>query len=495
MSLQSLSAALLLIPALPLLFAAVSLMVRKTVLDRVLLFGWPIFQAVAALYLLSRQQEQPVIAHNTGNFDGGVAIAFAADVTTSLLLLVTAVATFAAVWFMTATNETQYRFAPSLIFILIGGVNGALMTADLFNLFVFIEVMLLPSYALIAITGGFKRIGIGRMFVIINLVTSTILVIGVGFVYGTFGSVNLGVLAGAGNDNPGLAVALGVVLLALAIKAGAVPVHGWLPNSYPGTSAGMMALFSGLHTKVGVYAVMRVYFVTFETPPDYQVVITVVVVATMLVGAFLSIGQAYGRGILAYQMVSGVGHILLAVVIGTALAVSAGLFYMVHHIITMGALLLLFGAVEQFYGPLRLNRFSGLMKQEPVIAFLAAFGLLSLAGLPPTSGLFGKINLMFATTDSPWAGWLIAAVLIASLFTIVALIRLWKDVFYGDRSERYLHGETRIVPASLIAPGAFLIVVSVAMFVFAGTLQEVTDWAGTVFMDREAYQQAILEAP
>ncbi len=495
MSLQTLSAALLLFPALPLLLAAVTVVIRNKTVDRVLLFVWPVLQFAAAAYLLVRQQEQPVLGHNTGGFEGGVAIAVAADPTTSILLMVTAIATFAAVWFMTASQETQYRFAAGLIFMLVGGVNGALITADLFNLFVFIEVMLLPSYALIAITGGLKRLGVGRMFVVVNLVTSTILVMGVGLVYGSAGTVNLAALAGMGTENPVVGAALTLVMLALAIKAGAVPVHGWLPSAYPGTSAGMMALFSGLHTKVGVYAVMRVYFVCFETPPQWQWVITVVVIATILVGSLLSLGQNYGRGVLAYQMVSGVGHILLAIVIFSAAAISSGLFYLVHHIITMGALLLLFGAIEQYYGPMRLNRFSGFLQQEPLIAFLAAFGLLSLAGLPPTSGLWGKLNLMFAATDTPQAALLITVILLGSLLTLLALMRLYKDIFYGNQSERYLHVPSNQIPFRSVAPGAFMILLSVAMFVFAGPVQDITDQAGSVFLDRAQYQQSILETP
>ena len=145
-----------------------------------------------------------------------------------------------------------------------GGANGALLTGDLFNLFVFVEVMLLPSYALIAMTGGWRRLGVGRLFVVVNLLTSTVLLAGVGFVYASAGAVNIAALAGAASEDGRVAAALGIVVMALCIKAGAVPVHGWLPRAYPGTSAGVMALFSALHTKVALYAVIRIWATAFD---------------------------------------------------------------------------------------------------------------------------------------------------------------------------------------------------------------------------------------
>ncbi|WP_397333880.1 proton-conducting transporter membrane subunit [Ornithinimicrobium sp. INDO-MA30-4] len=180
------------------------------------------------------------------------------------MIFVTSATVAIGLWFLTQTGEDRFRFVPALALMLIAGVNGALLTGDLFNLFVFVEVMLLPSYALIAITGTWRRLGIGRLFVIVNLTTSTILLVGVGFVYASAGTVNLAELAGVAQDNPTVSLAVSVVLLSLAIKAGVVPVHGWMPRSYPATSAGIMALFSFVHSKVALYAIYRIYSITFQ---------------------------------------------------------------------------------------------------------------------------------------------------------------------------------------------------------------------------------------
>ena len=151
--------------------------------------------------------------------------------------------------------------------MLVGGVNGALLTADLFNLFVFIEVMLLPSYGLFVLSANrrepLRRVDGARLYVTLNLLTSTILVAGIGFVYGVTGTVNLAVLAGAAAEDDRAALAAALILFALSIKASVVPMHGWLAKAYPATSPAVTALFAALHTKVALYAIFRVYSVVY----------------------------------------------------------------------------------------------------------------------------------------------------------------------------------------------------------------------------------------
>src|SRR5690554_5925799 len=164
------------------------------------------------------------------------------------MLTATSLLIGASAWFGVVTGEDRSPFFPALVAVLAAGVYGALLTADVFNLFVFIEVMLLPSYGLIAITGGWKRLKAGRLYVTVNLLTSTVYLIGVGLMYGAAGSVHLGKLAGAARESDLVAAAGGVMILALLVKAAVVPAHGWLTRTYPDTSPTVTALFSGLHT-------------------------------------------------------------------------------------------------------------------------------------------------------------------------------------------------------------------------------------------------------
>ncbi|MEV4902146.1 proton-conducting transporter membrane subunit [Citricoccus sp. NPDC055426] len=517
--------------AVPLLGAGLSVILRRRLVDRGLLVGVPALAVAGAVALMLFHRETPVVATAIGSFEGGIAIPLVSDMLAALMLATTGLATAAAGWFLTVTGEARLRFVPALALLLMTGVNGALLTGDLFNLFVFVEVMLLPSYALIAVTGTWRRLGLGRMFVIVNLVTSLILLMGVGLVYGSAGTVNLAVLAGRAAEDPQVALAVTVVLLALAIKAGVVPVHGWMPRAYAGTSAGIMALFSALHTKVSLYAIFRLYFTAFEpgtTPAGASgasgasepgtgmgetvaVVIAVVVLVTMVLGALGSLGEQRFRGVLAFQMVAGVGHILIGVAVASPAAVTAGLFYLVHHVITMASLLTTVGAVEHTYGTGVLGRLSGVMHRERLTAVLVALGLLSLAGLPPTSGLWGKFGLGLAVADSgaespAWQTPLfLIAIVVSSVVTLVALQRLWGGSFAGAPLRRYWPAargggrdealpldSTVRVPLRLLAPGVMMMGVSLALFVCAGFLMPFVDSATAGLFDTGPYIEAVL---
>ncbi len=523
--------------AVPLIGAGLSVMVRRTMLDRILLIAIPAAAVAAGIALMLHHRDVPVLATAIGDFAGGIAIPLVSDTLTALMLVTTGLATGASTWFLTQTGEDRIRFLPALALLLMTGVNGALLTGDLFNLFVFVEVMLLPSYALIAVTGTWRRLGLGRMFVIVNLVTSLILLMGVGMVYGAAGTVNLAVLAGRAGEDPQVALAVTVVLLALCIKAGVVPVHGWLPRAYAGTSAGIMALFSALHTKVSVYAVFRIYMTAFAPNADGSVaaeansmatavgvVLAVVVLLTMVLGSLGSLGERRFRGVLAFQMVAGVGHILIGVAVASPAAVAAGLFYLVHHVITMASLLTTVGAVEHVYGTGSLGRLSGLMRRERLAAVLVALGLLSLAGLPPTSGLWGKLGLGLAVAGGPGGtggagaaaadgnaemAWqtpvFLAAIVLASVVTLVALQRLWVGSFAGAPMRRFWPAapaggrgeprslpETLRIPGALLAPGVTMMALSVALFAFAGPLMPFVETAADGLFETGPYVEAVL---
>lgn len=495
----------------PLLGAAALVVVRRRPVEVAVMLGAPLLVALGALWLLAFHRTVPVLSHAVGGFSDVLAIPFVSDTLSAVMLLVTALSTLAASVFLVLTGEARYRFVPPLVLLLSAGVNGALLTGDLFNLFVWVEVMLMPSYALIALTGTWRRLGIGRLFVLVNLLTSTLLLIGVGFVYGTAGTVNLAALAGAGGENPVTAAALAVVLLALAVKGGMVPVHSWLPRAYPATSAGIMALFSALHTKVALYAIYRIVAVAFGDELPFLTVFAVLVLATILVGAFSTAAATRVRTAMGHQMVTGVGHILLGLVLLTQLSVTAGILYLVHHVISMSSLLLTIGALEHTYGSGRLDRLSGLARREPWVMAVMALGMFSLVGLPPTSGLWGKVGLLQApsqqiTDGDAVLGWAaLCAVVLASVGSMLGLQRVWRHLAWGEDMTTYrpddpttgrgeeqpLPDEVR-VPRRLLAPGAAMIALSMALFAGIGVVLPSIDVAATDLLDVEAYVEAVI---
>ena len=474
--------------------AALAVVSPWRVLRDALALAIPALGTVAGIWLFVTTAQHGTIAHSVGLFTGGVAIPFAADTLSAVMIVAASIVAFASNWFALVVGETRARFYPALTLMLLGGVYGALLTADLFNLFVFIEVMLLPSYGLITMTGSWSRLAGGRMFVLVNLLTSTVLLIGVSIVYGVIGTVNLAALAGAAKGNGPLTVAMGLVVLALSVKSGLFPVHTWLPRTYPGTSAAVMGLFSGLHTKVAVYALYRIYVVVFDLDQRWAWTIIIFCVVSMLVGSFAGLAEHAMRRIIAYQMVTGMPYIVVMLAFSAddpTRAVAAGIVYMVHHMITVGSLVLTAGAIEETYGTDLLSRLDGLARRDPLVAAVFAMGAFSIVGFPPFSGLWGKVLVVTEIARAgDWHAWLVIAVIIVASFgALLSMIRLWREVFWGGNVQL---PDGLYVPLTKLAPGAALIVVSVGMFIAGGALIDAAMTAASGLLDVSGYQHAIL---
>lgn len=500
-----------LIAVLPLILAGVTTVVPGRILHRALLLLVPFLTGLCGIWLLSEHLDgTPVLVAQVGGFIPGVAIPFVSDTLTAVMLTVTGLTTVVVLWFAMRTKEATLAYFTPLVLILIGGVNGGLLTGDIFNLFVWVEVMLLPSYALLAMTGTWRRLGVGRLFLAVNLVTSAVFLIGIALLYAAAGSVNIAALHGAATDDPRVALGAATVLLALTIKAGAAPVHGWLPRAYAGTSAAIMALFAGLHSKLALYAIYRIYSVVFDASQRWVWLLLAVALGSILLGSWASFGGNTIRRVLAFQMVAGVGYILLGVAISTAAAFAAGLFYLVHHILTIGALLLAAGAVEKTYGTAHLVRLSNLLRRERALAWIVALGLLSLVGFPPSSGFWGKVSLVLAAgeTDPLVARVTIGVIILASIISLLALQHLWHEVFWGPKMELYrpadplLHDGDAKRPVALpdwvripfadLMPAAAMLGLSLAVFLAAGPLFDIAAVAVDGLLDPTEYVRAVL---
>lgn len=457
----------------------------------------PVGTLLGGVWLFGYTAAHGTIAHSVGLYIGGVAIPLAGDQFAAVMIVTTSAVAFAANWFALVVGETRARFYPALATMLLSGVMGALLTADLFNFFVFIEVMLLPSYGLLAMTGTWARLSAGRAFVLVNLATSTLLLVGVAIVYGVVGTVNIAALRGAAAGHGPATVAMGIVVIAMVVKAGLFPVHTWLPRSYPQTSASVMALFSALHTKVAVFILFRIYVVIFELDTRWTTLIIVVCIASMIVGSFAGLAENSMRRVLAYQMVNGMPMIMvmLAFTAGNEkAALAAGILYMLHHMITVASLILSAGAVEETYGKDVLSKLSGIARRDPLVAAVFAAGAFSLVGFPPFSGLWAKVylivNIAAAQTVAGWV--VIAVVILASFAAFQAVLRIWRKVFWGGEMNKQRIPENLRVPLARIAPGAALAIVSFGMFIFAGPLVSVALSAADSLVDVPGYVSAVL---
>ncbi len=416
----------------PLLLGGILFVVpSKHPLQAILGMGTLLAVLAGAITVLWVTSGGTVVAHQISLWPEGIAIAFVADTFSALILTAGALVAVISFQYMLASGESLSPSIPALVLILIGGVSGALLTADLFNLFVFIEVMLLPSYGLLIFLSRRGDMAASRLYVVVNLLASTLFLAGVGLIYAVQGTVNLAALAGAGDD-PATAIAVAVCLAAIAVKAAVFPVHGWLTRAYSSASPAVAALFSGLHTKVAVYVVYRMSAVIFEGDSTWMAAILLVASLTLVVGAFAALGERDIRPLLLFQMVSGIGFILVGVGLFTPLGLTAGIVYMVHHMVVMGSLLLTASAIEHTYGSGRLDRVAGLRTREQLVTGVFVIGALSLAGLPPFSGFVAKYALVLAGAD---AGVVVVAglLIVVSLFVLMAMMKVWAQMFNGKR--------------------------------------------------------------
>ncbi|WFE29406.1 monovalent cation/H+ antiporter subunit D family protein [Solwaraspora sp. WMMD791] len=397
--------------------------------------GWLATSAAVVVdgaVLLASTRDGDVIAERIGGWPAGIAISLAADTLSALLIVTVAVVQLACGVFAAGSGDDRRPFFVPLVLITSAGAYGAFLTADLFNLFVMVEVMLVPSYVLLTTGGGRERITAGRVYVTVNLLASTIFLAGVGLVYAVAGTVDLGELAGAGATGSGeLVVAGAVVLLALAVKAAVVPLHGWLPRSYPYAPPTVTVLFSGILTKVGVYAILRIVAVVYDGAVQYQWLIGIAAVVTMVIGVLGALGEHTMRTVLAFHMVSQIGYLLIGLALFSPAALTAAIFFLVQYILVKAALFLSAGAVTVGYGTDRLDRLGGLAAVHRLLALAYIGAALSLAGMPPFSGFLAKFLLLrAAAADGDYLIFTVAVVV--SLGTLISMIKIWDLVFWGE---------------------------------------------------------------
>ena len=481
--------------ALPLIVSAVTALSPWKWLNDALAVIIPAINLLMGVWLYGYTRENGTISHVIGLYQGGVGISFAADTFSAVMIVTTMIVALMSNWFAIAVGETQSRYYAPLSLVLVTGVSGALLTADLFNFFVMIEVMLLPSYGLIAMTGTRHRLLSARMFVLVNLAASTMLVLGVGYLYAVTGAVNLAALQGVAAGGGPATVAAGIVVIAIAAKAGVFPVYTWLPRTYPSTSAAVMGLFSGLHTKVAVYMLFRIWVILFDMDPRWNTLLIVVMVISMIIGGYAGLAESTMRRVLAYQMVNGMPFILIMLAFtqdDARYALAAGLLYTLHHMITIAALVLNSGAIEETYGTGTMAKLSGIARRDPWTSAVFVAGAFSIVGFPPFSGLFGKVTVvMAAATAGDWRSWVaITAIIVASFGALLSMMRMWQRVFWGRPMQNY--PEALNVRVGFMLPSAVLMVLSLCMFIFGGEMWEITTTAVDDLLNVDAYTSAAL---
>ncbi|WP_406247748.1 Na+/H+ antiporter subunit D [Microbacterium sp. M] len=502
------SALVPLLVALPLLGAAVTLVFGRS--PRLQIFVTAATLAavavIAAILLVVVDGGEP-LAVSVGGWPVPFGIILYVDRLAALLVLVSSIVLVAVLLFSIGqgaadgTDETPISiFNPSYL-ILAAGIFNAFIAGDLFNLYVGFEILLVASYVLITLGSTESRIRTGAVYIVVSLVSSILFLAAIAMIYGALGTVNMAQIAERMTELPQetqLVLHL-LLVVAFGIKAAVFPVSFWLPDSYPTAPAPVTAVFAGLLTKVGVYALIRTETQLFAEN-SIDTLLLIVAFATMIVGVLGAVAQAELKRILSFTLVSHVGYMIFGLAIVSPAAVGATVYYIVHHIVVQTTLFLAVGLIERRAGSTSILRVKGLMKAAPVLAVLYFVPAINLGGLPPFSGFIGKFALFeaAASVGTPIMMVLIFGGIITSLLTLYALMRAWNLAFWREEEDSsetegrisYLGNapaadeqqERRRIPKIMTIATGGMVAVTVALTVFAGPLYALCDRIGDALL-------------
>ena len=489
----------------PLLAAAAGLVAwrRRRIVQAVAVAG-AVGLAVAAVVLVATVAEQGPVAAQAGGWLAPFGITLVADMLAALMVVVSALIGVAVM--VTACVGGEQSRLPTvsypLLLLLLAGVCGAFLTGDLFNLFVWFEVVLITSFVLMIADGRQESRRAAVPYVLFSLLGSALFLAGVGLTYGLARTLNMvdlsGVLPTIAEQHPAAVLAVAALLLSsFAIKSGVFPLFYWLPASYPAPSAAVAALFAGLLTKVGVYAMVRVSVLVLPAIPSVSSVLLVVASLTMLLGVLGAVGQTQIRRILSFHIISQIGYMIMALgLVGAPdpavrrVAMVGLVFYVVHHIVVKSNLFLIGGLIRHLQGTEQLARLGGL-SAKPLLAVLFLVPAFSLAGLPPLSGFWAKLVVLRAGLQA--GEWLVVgAAVVAGLLTLVSMTKIWAEAFWKPAPE---HRPPLTSPGKrsrwLAVPIVALALVTIAIGVYPQLLLELAGAAADQLLDPKLMVEAV----
>jgi multicomponent Na+:H+ antiporter subunit D len=485
---------LLILPiAVPLVTASFCLMAwNRPTFQRYLSMIGAVTHLLMTFLVFNEVKERGVLALQSGGWPAPFGITIAADSLSAVMLILAGIVGTIIVFHSQGSIDrarVAFGFHP-LVHVLLLGVSGAFMTVDFFNLFVWFEVLLISSFVLMALGGEKPQLQGSFKYVAINLVASAVFLSALGLLYGTLGTLNMAHAALLADqvEEPGFMVAVAMLfIVSFSIKAGLFPFYFWLPASYHTPPIAVSALFAGLLTKVGVYALLRSFSLVFtaHTALLSEVLIWLASI-TMVLGGLGAIVQKDIRRVISFNMLTGIGAMVLGVALVTQEAYAAAVLYIIHSALVTTALFLLAGLVRERSGSYDITQMGGLYVQQPRLALGFFAVALAMAGLPPLSGFFPKVALMEISLERS-SYWPVAAVVVSSLLALVSFIRVWAWGFWSS-------GQPAQVRTKDIAYGACFVaaVLAVALPVVMGPLQNLADSVGHSLMQRQAYIDVIL---
>ena len=455
---------------------------------------------LASVVLLVRVLGEGIVAAQMGGWPAPFGITLVADYLGAVMVVITAITALSVAVYALGdvTPRMEHLGYHALFNVLIGGVTGAFLTGDLFNLYVWFEVMLISSFGLLILGGRPEQIDGGVKYVTLNLVSTILFLTGIGLLYGMTGTLNLADLAVTVPllEDQGLVSVVAVLfMIAFGVKAAVFPLFFWLPASYHTPAFAVSAVFAGLLTKVGVYALVRMFTLVFTEDQGFTHGILLWVAGlTMITGVLGAAAQDEIRRILSFHIISQIGYMIMGLALMTPLALAGAVFYLVHHIIVKANLFLIAGVARRIAGSNELSRIGGLYATAPLLGALFLVPAFSLAGFPPLSGFWAKYVLIAAALEIQ--GWLIAAVaLVTGLLTIYSMTKIWAGAFWTPHPDGVEPRLAQIPPAprrALLGPIAALAGLTLIIGFFPAPFVAFAEGAAAQLLDPAAYAAAVL---
>ena len=489
---------LLLLPIiLPFFFAIILLFFKENIrVQRSLTLIGLTVSFVAALVLIVKVKADGVQALTLGSWPAPFGITMVSDMLSALLVTTSIAITFFVVMYsFTAIGKERERFYyyPAVLFMLTG-VNGAFTTGDIFNMFVFFEVLLMASYVLIVLGGEKKQLRESIKYILVNVISSALFVVTIALLYSVIGTVNMADISVkiAEIGQPGIITVIAILfLLVFGIKGAIFPLYFWLPGSYAAPPMPVLALFGALLTKVGLYAITRTYTLFFihDMSVTHELLL-VLSLLTIVAGCIGALAYFDLKHIMIYNIVIAVGVILFGVAQMNESGMTGAMFYLIHDMIIKGALFLLIGIIIAITGTSNLRKMGGLMKTHAPLGWMYLIAAFGLAGIPPLSGFMGKLLIVKGAFE---AGNIVGSIVIlaSSLIVLLSVMRIFIYAFWGEPVE--LPTTKRSAYRKMMVPAVILVVISIAYGIGTEWLVPYMTDASEVLLKPSIYIDAVLK--
>ncbi|MCV9898681.1 Na+/H+ antiporter subunit D [Exiguobacterium sp. N5] len=490
------------LPVFPIVIPALAailmmFMPKRVQLQRAMALGALVITAIVSLFLVHTVSTEGIQTLNLGNWQAPFGITLVSDMLSALLVTTSTLLTLFIVWFavhyFSDSYEGNYLYI-SMLFLLVG-VNGAFTTGDIFNLFVFFEVFLMSSYVLIVLGGRGVQLRESIKYLLVNIIASALFVMSVALLYGVTGTLNIADLAMKIPlvDNPDVITVIGVLfVIVFGMKGALVPLHYWLPGAYVVAPTPILAMFGSLLTKVGVYSILRTYTLLFDGNGEFlQTFLMVLAVFTIFIGMTGAIAYNDVKLIIIYNIMIAVGVILYGISVNTQTSLEGSLYYLIHDMIIKAVLFMLVGMMIGITKSGQLRDMGGLITRFPLFGWTFFVAALSLAGIPPLSGFFGKLLIVSGGMDE---GELFGPllVLLSSLFVLYSVMKIFLNGFWGEAKREY---DGPLVPYTkrLIVPVFLLLIIAVAYGFGAEAIHPYITQAIEPLVNPEIYIDAVIK--